>query len=81
MPRVTEAKLFELRMKYQAAYAAHQSCLRALTEATFGGGVVSAGLVEQEAAALRKLTQIRAELLAALAEEAGAADTAADSPP
>lgn len=68
-------------MKYQAAYAAHQSCLRALTEAGLSGGVVSARLLEQEAAALRELSKIRADLLAAMAEEAGAGDSAADSPP
>ena len=78
MPRVTEAELAALRMKYQAAYTAHQSCLRAVTEAALSGTEVSPPLLEQEAKALRELTRLRAALLAAMAEAGG--DTAGDPP-
>ena len=79
MPRVTEAELAALRMKYQAAHTAHQSCLRALTEAALSGSGVPDALLEQEAKALRELNTIRAGLLAAMAEEGGGAPS--DSPP
>ena len=80
MPRVTEAALSELRRKYQAAHAAHQSCVRAVSEAAASGTPISAALLEQEAKALRELAKLRADLLAALAEEGGGA-AAGDPPP
>ena len=59
-------------MRYHAAYTAYQACVRAVTEATMGGSMPSAALLEQEAKALGALTKTRASLLAAMTE-AGAA--------
>lgn len=70
MPRGAEAALQELRMRYQAAHAAYQACVRALTEAAMSGTTPSATLLEQEAKALDVLTQTRAKLLAAMAADA-----------
>ena len=69
MPRGAEAALQELRMRYQAAHAAYQACVRALTEAGMSGATPSATLLEQEAKALGALTQTRAKLLAAMAAD------------
>lgn len=80
MPRVTEAALAALRMKYHAAHAAHQSRWRAVTEAALSGAEVSPALLEQEAKALRELTQLRGELLAAMADAGADDDTAGDPP-
>jgi len=80
MPRLTEAELAALRMKYRAAHAAHQSCLRALSEAALSGSIVSRALREQEARALRELANIRAELLAGLAEAEPGAPIGASPP-
>jgi hypothetical protein len=71
MPRATEAVLQELRMRYHAAYTAYQACVRAVTEATMSGAVPSPTLLEQEAKALNALTQLRAKVLAAMAEGEG----------
>jgi hypothetical protein len=71
MPHATEAVLQELRMRYHAAYAAYQACVRAVTEATMSGSVPSPAMLEQEAKALGALTQLRASLLAAMADTAG----------
>jgi len=68
--RVTKAALQELRMRYQAAHAAYQACVRALTEAAMSGSIPSAALLEQEAKALGVLTETRAKLLAAMAADA-----------
>ena len=70
MPRAAEAVLQELRMRYQAAHAAYQGCVRALTEAAMSGTTPSATLLEQESKALGVLTQTRANLLAAMAADA-----------
>ena len=68
MPLATEAALLVLRMKYNAAYAAHQGRVRALTEAAMSGEVASHTLIESEAAALRALTEARENLLAGMRE-------------
>ena len=67
MPRLSEAALRTLRLRYNSAYTASQSCVRALTEAAASGVVPSADLLTQESKALRQLTDARAELLAAMA--------------
>ena len=64
----------ELRMRYHAAYTAYQACVRAVTEATMSGAMPSSALLEQEAKALGTLTKTRANLLAAMADEAGPAE-------
>jgi hypothetical protein len=79
MPRVTESALAALRMRYHAAHAAHQSCLRAITEASLSGSEIAPALLEHEAKALRELAKLRAELLAAMTHDG--VDEAADQPP
>ena len=68
-----EAALQDLRLRYHAAYTAYQACVRAVTEATMSGSIPSEALLEQEAKALGALTKTRASLLAAMADNAGAA--------
>ena len=63
---ITEAALRDLRLIYNAAYTAYQSCVQALNEATTSGKHPSAQLIKNEAAALRELSDARAKLLAAL---------------
>jgi len=67
MTVITEAALRELRLKYNAAYAAYQSCVMALNEAVFGGKKPTAELLASESAALGQLTDARTHLLRALA--------------
>jgi hypothetical protein len=62
----SEADLRALRMRYNAAYAAYQSCLIALNEAAAIGQAPSKELLESEANALRELTEARGTLLAAM---------------
>ena len=57
-------------MRYHAAYTAYQACVRAVTEATMSGAMPSSTLLEQEAKALGMLTKTRANLLAAMADDA-----------
>ena len=71
MPRVSDAVLQDLRMRYRAAHAAYQNCVRLVTEATMSGTLVSPTLLEQEAKALAILTKTRASLLAAMADDVG----------
>jgi hypothetical protein len=68
MPRATEEKLRELRQRYQAAYTAYQSCVDALTDASFRGERPPAELMEKEAKALRELNEARAAYRDALLE-------------
>ena len=67
-------------MRYQAAYSAYQACVRAVTEATMSGATPSPALLEQEAKALGALTELRAKVLAAMADGEGAA-AAPGNPP
>jgi len=68
MPPVTDERLRELRLRYNAAYTAYQSCVLALNEAAMSGKPPSNTLLENEAKALRELTEARAKLLAAMAD-------------
>jgi hypothetical protein len=63
-----ETVLQELRMRYQVAYTAYQACVRAVTEATMSGDAPSPALLQNEAKALGALTELRATLLAAMAQ-------------
>ena len=56
-----------LRLKYNAALAAHQACASALTEARMGDGVPSPEAVEREAGARGELMRAREELFGAMA--------------
>jgi hypothetical protein len=54
MLRATDAVLQDLRMRYRAAHAAYQNCVRAVTEATMSGAAVSPTMLELEAKALER---------------------------
>ena len=56
-------------MRYNAAYTAYQSCVLALNEAATSGNAPTPELLKNEAASLRELTEARANLLTALAEQ------------
>jgi hypothetical protein len=64
---MTPAALQELRMKYTVAYEAYKVCVRALTDAGLNGNKPSAELLANEMKALQRLTEARANLIAALA--------------
>jgi hypothetical protein len=68
MWKVNEASLQELRARYNAAYSATRSCVRALTDASTAGEPAGAALLECEAKAQRALTAARGKLIAALSE-------------
>jgi hypothetical protein len=68
MPPISDEQLRELRMRYNAAYTAYQSCVLALNEAAMSGKPPSKTLLENEAKSLGELTEARAKLLAAMAE-------------
>ncbi len=63
-----DATLQSLRLKYNAALAAHQGCLRALREAGMAGTTPPAALADNEARARLELEQVRDRLLAAMTE-------------
>lgn len=65
---IHEAALRELRLKYNVAYSASQSCARSLWEARWSGTSPSAELLDHDAKALGELTKARGNLLAAIAE-------------
>jgi hypothetical protein len=76
-----DATLQALRLKYNAALAAHSGCLRALTDATIAGAAVpSAALLEAEAKARQELDRARDGLLAALTEAITGQAAAAPAP-
>lgn len=68
MSCISEPALRALRLRYNSAYTAYQSCVRALSEAATSGVRPSDELLSQEAAALKQLTYTRAKLLAAMAQ-------------
>jgi hypothetical protein len=63
-----DATLQTLRLKYNAALAAHQGCTRALTEAMMAGTTPDKALVESEAKAREALNLARERLLAAMTQ-------------
>jgi hypothetical protein len=68
MTRRKDATLQTLRLKYNAALAAHQGCTRALTEALMAGTSPTDSLVASEAKARETLNIAREQLLAAMTE-------------
>jgi hypothetical protein len=68
LPAPSEADVRELRLRYNAAYSAYQACLIALNEAAMSGQPASKALLENEAKALRDLTEARGNLIAAMAK-------------
>jgi hypothetical protein len=67
MPTISDAELRALRLRYNAAYSAYQSCVLALNEIVLAGQPASDELLKSEAAALRELTEARGKLLHGLA--------------
>ena len=67
MKSANDTTLQSLRLKYNAALAAHQGTLRALMEATMAGKPPAA-VVDNEARARLELARVRDRLLAAMTE-------------
>jgi hypothetical protein len=65
MTGVTEGTL-TLRLRYNAAYLAYQSCAQAVSEARVADEPPSVEFLGREVKALRELTKARANFLAAL---------------
>ena len=74
---ITDAELVDLRLRYEAAYAAYQSCVLALEEVWRGGGKPAAELLERHKTALRELNEERKRYRDALVQVAFLSD---DSP-
>ncbi|HET7607597.1 MAG TPA: hypothetical protein VFL84_02885 [Gammaproteobacteria bacterium] len=68
LPATSEANLRELRMRYNAAYSAYQSCLIAINEAAMSGLPPSKALLANEGNALRELNDARGNLIAAMGQ-------------
>ena len=66
MPRIRETGLQDLRLRYNAVYTAHQSCVRAVTEGRISGQPPAAALLAKEAKALDELAEARRNLLAGI---------------
>ena len=66
MPWTNNAQIDALRRKYNAAFDAHRECHRSLAQAKMRGEEPSPRLIDDEKRTLRALTEIRAELLAAM---------------
>jgi hypothetical protein len=62
-----EAATKELRMKYEAAVAAHEHLMRAVTAAIGRGEAPSVPLLDSEAKAAREANSARSDYLMALA--------------
>jgi uncharacterized protein involved in exopolysaccharide biosynthesis len=71
MRQITEPVLRELRLRYQAAYSAHQSCAQALSDTSMKSATLRAELAGYEAKAKQALGDARQSLLAALAASRG----------
>ena len=67
MPWSRDPNVQALRLKYNAAFAAHQICARGLTEARMGGTTPPTAAVASEAQARFGLVSARAALFAAMA--------------
>jgi hypothetical protein len=74
---VTDAQLVDLRLKYEAAFSAYQSCVLALEVVWRAGEIPQAQLLERHAAALRELNAERTRYRDALVRVAFLSD---DSP-
>lgn len=67
---ITDAHLVDLRLKYEAAYGAYQSCVVALEASWRGGETPPEPLLERHAAALRHLNLERTRFRDALMQVA-----------
>ncbi len=63
---ISDAALRELRQRYNTAYTAYQSCVIALNQALMSGQPPPKSLLDNEATALRELTDARGNLLAGM---------------
>jgi hypothetical protein len=68
MTGVKDSTLQALRLRYNAALAAHQGCIRALAEAGRSGALPSSRALQAEAKARHELERARAALLTAMTE-------------
>jgi len=68
--RISDAELVDLRLRYEAAYEAYQSCVLALEEVWRGGEKPPAELVERHAKALSELSEERTRFRDALVQVA-----------
>ena len=66
MIEITETAVRELRLRYQAAHSAYQSCMRALLDPSMESAPLYAELAEYEAKAEQALSDARHNLLVAL---------------
>ena len=73
---ITDSKLVELRLRYEAAYGAYQSCVLALEEAWRGGERPSAELLDRHTTMLRDLNEQRRRYRDALVQVAFLKDDA-----
>jgi hypothetical protein len=69
VPGVDTTATLELRERFKAALAAHQSAITALAEATAGGQPATQELIEAEHKSLVAMVAARDALLAAIAAE------------
>ena len=67
MPWSHDPTVQSLRLKYNAALAAHHESMRTLNEASMSGSPLSAAAVEKEARARAELERARAQLYDAMA--------------
>jgi hypothetical protein len=67
---ITDAQLVDLRLKYEAAYDAYQTCVLALEALWRGGDTPPTQLIERHAAALRHLDAERTRFRDALVQVA-----------
>ena len=67
---ISDTELVHLRLQYEAAYDAYQSCVLALEEVWRGGEKPSAELLERQKTALRELNEERKRYRDALVEVA-----------
>ena len=67
---ITDAQLVDLRLSYETAYGAYQSCVIALEAIWRGGDSPPAQLLERHAVALRHLTAERSRFRDALMQVA-----------
>jgi hypothetical protein len=68
MPWANDPAIQSLRLKYNAAVAAHKDCSRALMEASMRGDLPTASLVDAETKARTTMNDVRAQLLAAMTQ-------------
>jgi hypothetical protein len=69
-PRVSDAELVDLRLRYESAYDAHQACVFALEVAKRNGDGAAPELLDRHTETLRRLNGERARYRDALVQAA-----------